>query len=231
MSSEAWSLTPVATLRGPFHQKFGIPRQPGLAPVEAEVVLHPPHDHPDAVRGLASFSHLWLIFLFHAHRPHEGATVRPPRLGGRERVGVFATRSGHRPNPVGLSAVRLLGVDAEAGRLRVAGADLLDGTPILDIKPYVPYADSIPEADPGFADAPPETRSVTFSEAAEQTLAALDDGARLRRELAAVLALDPRPAHQADDPREYRMRYGAFDVVLACNDDRITVHALLPATD
>jgi tRNA-Thr(GGU) m(6)t(6)A37 methyltransferase TsaA len=218
----------VATLHGPFRQKFGIPRQPGLAPVVAEVVLHPPHDHPDTVRGLEAFSHLWLIFLFHAHRPHDGATVRPPRLGGRERRGVFATRSGHRPNPVGLSAVRLLDIDAETGHLRVEGADLLDGTPILDIKPYVPYADCIPEADPGFAGDAPGTHPVVFSHEAELVLAGLADGDRLRRELAAVLALDPRPAHQTDGAREYRMRYGEFDVVMDCEDDRTIVRSLRP---
>ena len=226
VNSDPWHFEAIGTLESPFRQKFGIPRQPGLAPVSATLRLHPPHDRPEALRGLDGFSHLWLLFVFHGHRPSGHTTVRPPRLGGRERLGVFATRSSHRPNPIGLSAVRLLEIDAASGRLHLEGADLLHGTPILDIKPYVPYADAIPDAEAGFAPSAPQRRPVRFAAAAEAVLARQPNGESLRRELSSVVALDPRPAHQSGEARSYRMRYREFDVVMDFGDEVVTVTAL-----
>ena len=153
----------------PLPGKFGIPRQPGLAPhALATVTLLPPYNQIDSVRGLDSFSHVWLIFAFHQTAGHGWRpTVRPPRLGGNARVGVFASRSTFRPNPLGLSVAELLGIDSEHGVvLRLRGVDLLDGTPILDIKPYIPFVDSQPQARGGFVDGPPATLAVEWSAAA-----------------------------------------------------------------
>lgn len=223
VNSDSWSFSPIGTLHSPFRQKFGIPRQPGLAATGASLILHPPHNRPEALRGLSGFSHLWLVFVFHGHGAARGTTVRPPRLGGRERLGTFATRSSYRPNPIGLSAVRLLEVNATEGRLELEGADLLDGTPILDIKPYLPYADAHPDARAGFAPEAPQPWPVAFTAAVHDTLARHPDGTRLALELEQVLALDPRPAHAAGEARAYRMRYADFDVVMTFSDGVITV--------
>lgn len=207
-------MQPVARVHSPYREKFGIPRQPGLVDVESTVELLPGFDGAEMVEGLEGFSHLWLNFVFHAcvdqgWKPR----VRPPRLGGNRRVGVFASRSPFRPNHLGLSVVELLGIDTTAGgvSLRVRGADLLDGTPVLDIKPYVPYSDALPEARAGFApEAPAATLSVLFSDAA---LAALGDDLHLRHLIEAVLSQDPRPAYQADDPeRIYGVRLAEVNV-------------------
>jgi len=184
-----------------FPEKFGIPRQSGQVPAATgEVVLRPPYARPEAVRGLEACSHVWLLFLCHqaqGWRP----TVRPPRLGGNTRLGVFASRSPFRPNPIGLSVVQLDGVDTTAGvRLKVSGVDMVDGTPILDIKPYLPWADAIPEARGGVADQAPQSLAVSFSPEAEQQLAH-DDPRRTLIEQ--VLALDPRPAYHRDPERRY----------------------------
>ena len=148
-------IEPVAYFRSPLSEKFGLPRQAGLAEsLRGTVVLEPAFRAPEALRGLDGFEYLWLIWGFHLNREDaaEGLTVRPPRLGGNERVGVFASRSPYRPNPLGLSSVRIESIDAEAGEIRVLGADLADGTPIYDIKPYVEYADSHPGVRSGFVD-------------------------------------------------------------------------------
>jgi tRNA-Thr(GGU) m(6)t(6)A37 methyltransferase TsaA len=208
-----WPMESVAVLRSPFKEKFGIPRQPGLVDIEACVEMLPGYDRPEMFEGLEGFSHLWLSFVFHAcvgqgWKPR----VRPPRLGGNQRVGVFASRAPFRPNHLGLSVVELLDIDTGDGvRLTVRGADLLDGTPILDIKPYVPYVDAIPDARAGFAPEAPRARlAVRFSEAAIEAIAG---DAQLVRLIEAVLAQDPRPAYQADDPdRLYGMRLAAVNV-------------------
>lgn len=154
-----FQFAPIGVIRSCFRQKFGIPRQPRLVPAaRATLELLPSYAQPEAVRGLEGFSHLWLLFVFHGiPAGHWQPTVRPPRLGGNQRMGVFATRSSFRPNPIGLSAVALERIEISAGRvvLHLAGVDVLDGTPVLDIKPYVPYADSIPEAVGGFANEAP----------------------------------------------------------------------------
>lgn len=195
-----------------YTEKFGIPRQPGLiSAAEATLELLRPYNRPEAVKGLDGFSHIWLTFVFHGiKREQWRPTVRPPRLGGNQRLGVFATRSTHRPNPIGLSVVELSGIECSAGKvlLRLKGADLLDGTPVLDIKPYIPYVDSVADASAGFAAEEPQTRlEVHFSEEAQVACDLLRTRyPQLRQLIIEVLAQDPRPAYQAE--RDERREYG-----------------------
>jgi tRNA-Thr(GGU) m(6)t(6)A37 methyltransferase TsaA len=201
----------IGRIRTPFAEKFGIPRQAGLAPAAiGEVVLTPPFDRDEMVKGLTKFSHIWLIFVFdqaisEGWRPQ----VRPPRLGGQEKVGVFASRSPHRPNHLGMSVVRLLGLSRQSGGLvlHVAGIDLLDGTPLLDIKPYLPAADSVAEAVDNFLAAPPPPLAVTVHPQVERFCRQYQEesGRALRQLLVECLACDPRPASQRDE-REFGMR-------------------------
>ena len=198
-----FSFGPIGTLHSCYSEKFGIPRQPGLVKsATATLELLPPFNMPDALRGLEEFSHLWIVFLFHqSARDQWKATVRPPRLGGNDRVGVFASRSNFRPNPIGLSVVELKKI--EGTTLHLAGGDFLDETPVLDIKPYIPYADSIPHASGAFAAAAPEPENrVDFSSEAEQSVQQLENKNRpaLRQLIADMLTYNPRPAYQGDDP-------------------------------
>ena len=203
----------IANIRSEFPTKFGIPRQSGLVKeLTATVVFTPEFRNADALRGIEGFSHLWLIWEFSmARRDRWSPTVRPPRLGGNTRMGVFATRSPFRPNPIGLSCVRLLGVEvtAEDGPvLHVAGADLMDGTPIYDIKPYVPYADSHPDALGGFtSDADDFLLEVDFPGELLEKIPP-----EHREALLGVLAHDPRPSYQDDPERVYGMAFAGFDV-------------------
>lgn len=203
----------IGIVHSPYREKFGIPRQPGLVrAAEATLELLPPYDRAEAVKGLEGFSHIWVSFLFHAVKREEWRpTVRPPRLGGNRRIGVFASRSTHRPNPIGLSVVELAGIDCNENRvvLRLRGADLLDGTPVIDIKPYIPYVDSIPGARGGFADEAPERKlSVAFSGEAFDTCRRLEERYPVLRTLIEeVLAQDPRPAYRAERGSEDRL-YG-----------------------
>ncbi len=213
-----FSFAPIGVIRSCFGEKFGIPRQPGLVPAaRATLELLPPYNQPATVRELAGFSHLWLIFVFHGIPWGQWQpTVRPPRLGGNRRLGVFASRSPFRPNPIGLSAVRLEQVEIAQGqvRLHLAGIDLLDGTPVLDIKPYVPYADAIPEAAGGFAPTAPETTlKVAFSPAASAFCAAWPEG-DLRELISQLLRQDPRPAYERANPapQAYGMKLYNLDV-------------------
>ena len=222
----------IARIRSDFSTKFGIPRQSGLVEeLEAAVVFEPEYRNPDALRGLEGFSHLWLIWEFsQAKRESWSPTVRPPRLGGNRRLGVFATRSPFRPNPIGLSCVRLLGVDLhtpDGPVIRVAGADLMDGTPIYDVKPYLPYADCKPEALGGFA-AQPKQASLTV-DFPEELLALVPE--RKRQALRGVLAQDPRPSYQEDPQRVYGMTFGGLEVKFRVEGDRLTVCQVEPAPE
>ena len=205
-------MIPIAHVHSDFPAKFGVPRQAGLVPeLRARVVFTPEFRNPDAVRGLDGFSHIWLIFQFHqAIKEGFSPTVRPPRLGGETRLGVFATRSPFRPNAIGLSSVRLLGIetDAELGPvLQIAGADLVDGTPVLDIKPYI-GADQHPDAVLGFTTSNADYRlAVDFP---AELLALVPEGQRPG--LLGVLAEDPRPAYQRDPERDYGLSFAGLNV-------------------
>ena len=209
---------PIGVIHSCFREKFGIPRQAGLVPAaRATLELLPPYSQPAAVRGLEGFSHLWLIFVFHGVPAGRWqATVRPPRLGGNRRLGVFATRSPFRPNPIGLSAVKLERIAIHQGQavLHLAGVDLLEGTPVLDIKPYLPYADRIAEASGGFApEAPTTGLTVDFSPAARAFCAAWPEG-DLQELIRQILRQDPRPAYERTDlePQAYGMKLYHLDV-------------------
>lgn len=214
----------IARVRTDFPTKFGIPRQSGLVEaLEAEVVFEPAFRNPDAVRGLEGFSHIWLIWEFtEAGRENWSATVRPPRLGGNVRMGVFATRSPFRPNPIGLSSVRLLSVDLNDPRgpiLRIAGADLMDGTPVYDIKPYVPLSDAHPDAAGGFSEMASAHRlHVEFPGKWLQMIPI-----EKREALIGVLENDPRPSYQHDPARKYGFAFAGFDVRFHVDGNRLTV--------
>lgn len=221
----------IARIENSFTGTFGIPRQSGLADrTTARVVFVPEFRNPDALRGIEEYSHLWLLWEFtEIKKPDEGwhATVRPPRLGGNTRVGVFATRSPYRPNPIGLSLVRLLGVDydcADGPAILVAGADLMNGTPVYDIKPYLPYADCKPDAVGGFSDRFSSYRlAVTVSEEAKAQAEALGISEEKMTELSEVLSLDPRPAYQNDPERLYGMSFGDYEVGFFVTEEGIKV--------
>lgn len=226
-----FSFTPVATVKSCFKTKFGIPRQPGLIQeATGEIVLLPPFNQPNTVRGLEEFSHIWVLFVFHQSiREQWKATVRPPRLGGDKRVGVFASRSPFRPCPIGLSVLKLTDVVCAHGKvsLKVKGLDLVDGTPVLDIKPYIPYADSIPDAIGGFAPVAPEgeAMTVTFSENAEKQCHVIEnrglpgfmDFARK------LIAANPRPAYQKEDGRVYGIFIYDYEVVWRVEEEQAFV--------
>lgn len=204
------SVSPVGIVRSCFKEKFAIPRQPQLAPAAQGVLeLLAPFDQGDAVAGLEQVSHVWLLFLFHqALEDKPRLKVRPPRLGGNKSMGVFATRATHRPNGIGQSVVRLEGV--EPGRLLLSGIDLLDGTPVLDIKPYVPYADSVADATNQMADGAPQPIAVHWSDSAlpQAREHALRLGEPLVELIEQCLAQDPRPAYQVPPPeRVYGVRF------------------------
>ena len=212
---EKMEIKPVADYHGPLTTKFGIPRQSGLIDLPGEIVFRPAFRSPDAVRGLEGFDRIWIIWEFSDNPDAKTfqATVRPPRLGGNTALGVFATRSPFRPNRLGLSCVELVRIDPEGPVLHVKGADLMDGTPIYDIKPYVPYADAFPEARGGFTDTSAwEPLQVDFSPAALEVLAAQPDPDVLRTRLEQVLAQDPRPRFHHDPDRLYGMPFGPFDI-------------------
>ena len=212
----------IARIHSEFPEKFGIPRQSGLVPsLQARIVFEPEFRNPDALRGIEGFSHLWLIWEFsEAKRETWSPTVRPPRLGGNKRIGVFATRSPFRPNAIGLSCVRLEAVDPKDGPvLVVSGADLLDGTPIFDIKPYLPYADAIPDAVGGFAPTAPQEKLTVLL---PDNLAEKFPGQKLQA-LRELLALDPRPSYQDQPNRVYGMRFGGYQIHFRVQESVLTV--------
>ena len=214
----------IARIHTDFPTKFGIPRQSGIiASLQATIIFEPEYRNPDAVRGLEDFSHIWLLWQFsEAVRDDWSPTVRPPRLGGNVRKGVFATRSPFRPNPIGLSSVKLekVEIDSKFGPiLHVSGADLMDGTPIYDIKPYIAYTDSHPEAVSGFASTPAEfLLEVVFPESLLQKVPE-----NQRKSLIDVLAHDPRPQYQDDPDRIYGMAFGGMEVKFKVEERLLTV--------
>ena len=229
MAEQTFTMHPVAHIESDFAEKFGIPRQSGLVDaLRARVVFEPPYRDPSALRGIEQFSHIWLLWQFtQAMRSGWSPTVRPPRLGGNTRVGVFATRSPFRPNPIGLSCVELVGVEEHTPQgpvIYVAGADLMDGTPIYDIKPYIPFADSRPDAAEGYT---AQTRTyrleVRCPEALRASLAPEQGEA-----LAGVLAGDPRPSYQDDPARVYGMRFAGHEVRFTVAEGVLTVCGIAP---
>lgn len=218
------NIEPIAYFHSPFHSKFGIPKQSGLVEeLEGSIVFCPEYRNADALRGLDEFDYLWLIWGFSANKPAATSlVVRPPLLGGNEKMGVFATRSPFRPNALGLSSVRISRIETDTTRgpvITVVGADLMDGTPIYDIKPYIPYADSHPEAKGGFTDTHaicrltvviPDCFHHLFSQSQLQALYK-------------VLELDPRPHYHKSGQKEYGMPYMDYDVHFTVNDGVLTV--------
>ena len=214
----------IAKMRSDFPTKFGIPRQSGLVEaLESTIVFEPAFRNSDALRGIEGYSHLWIIWQFSkAVREEWSPTVRPPRLGGNTRIGVFATRSPFRPNNLGLSCVKLIGVehtDNEGTVLHVAGADLMDGTPIFDIKPYIPYSDSFPDASGGFTDTADDyILEVVFPDALLNLLPA-----NKRHAVIGVLSHDPRPSYQRKPDRVYGLNFAGFDIRFSVKDTTLTV--------
>jgi tRNA-Thr(GGU) m(6)t(6)A37 methyltransferase TsaA len=229
----------IGIIHSCFKEKFGIPRQSGLIP-EAEALLKilPPYNREEAFRDIEGYSHLWLSFVFHAGiRNHWKPTVRPPRLGGNQRVGVFASRSPFRPNPIGLSVVKLIDLDISSKQvnLRLGGVDLLDGTPVLDIKPYVPYSDAIPDAAAGFAPTPPGGEILlNFSQQAETELQqySTSQTAHLKRLIHQVLANNPRPSYLEQEKRsQFGMRLYDFNIIWEVKDNQYLIVELTPLSE
>ena len=220
------NMEPIGVIHSCFKEKFGIPRQSGLVKsATATLELLPPYNVEEALRGIEEFSHLWIVFAFHKSICEKfQPTVRPPRLGGNTRVGVFATRSPFRPNPIGLSVVELMGVSGTS--LELSGVDFLDGTPVFDIKPYIPYADSVPDAHGAFAHAAPEPQNkISFSEEAENVFQTLEKPQQqLIRDM---LRYNPRPAYQADDPgRTFGTTVFDLNVQWQQDGDAITIQSI-----
>lgn len=220
----------IARMKSDFPDKFGIPRQSGIVPeLTATIVFEPEFRNWDALRGLEDFSHIWIIWQFsQAVRSEWSPTVRPPRLGGNTRMGVFATRSPFRPNALGLSSVKILGIEktAEYGPvIHVAGADLLDGTPILDIKPYIPYCDCHPDASGGFTAA-----ADNFILEVDIPPAFLNKVPETKRDaLIGVLTHDPRPSYQRDSQRQYGLTFAGLNIRFTVQEDTLTVVSITPA--
>lgn len=216
----------IAHIKNDFTSKFGIPRQSGLVPeMMSQIIFEPEFRNPDAIRGLEDFSHLWLIWNFSQSKPTESLTVRPPRLGGNKRIGVFATRSPFRPNPIGLSCVKIekIEIDADLGPvISVLSADLMDGTPIYDIKPYIPYADCIPNAVGGFADNVKEYRlNVNMP---SDICGGIDE--KFKSALYEILANDPRPSYQNEPERIYSFEFGGYKIRFKADEKNLTLTEL-----
>lgn len=214
----------IAKIHNDFKEKFGIPRQSGLSgELTSRIVFEPEYRNPDALRGIDGYSHLWLIWQFsEAIREDWSPTVRPPRLGGNKRVGVFATRSPYRPNPIGLSSVRLEKIEvteSEGTVLIVSGADLLDGTPIFDVKPYIAYSDCHTDAVSGFAD--PVKEYALKVDFCKDLLSKVHTSKQ--NSLIKILEQDPRPSYQNDPEREYGMRFADYEIFFKVDGDTLTV--------
>jgi tRNA-Thr(GGU) m(6)t(6)A37 methyltransferase TsaA len=231
---KSYSFEPIGVIRSCFKEKFGTPRQSGLVPeATAQVEILPAFRQKEAFRCLEEFSHIWILFIFHQCEARQWKpTVRPPRLGGNRRVGVFASRSGFRPNPIGQSVVELASVELqkEAVRLHLKGIDLIDGTPILDIKPYLVYADSVPHARSGYAQrAPMSSKSIIFSATAAHACRQFEKGRypQLEALVANLLSMDPRPGYKArDDHRSYGLSLWDLNILFNVEKDRIVVESI-----
>lgn len=226
------TIKPIGIIHSPYKEKFAVPRQPRLTPsATARIRLLDEANSPEAVRGIEEFSHLWLLFLFDQNLDAGWTpTVRPPRLGGNERVGVFATRSPFRPNGIGMSAVELKGITHKGGQvwLELGSVDLVDGTPIVDIKPYIPYSDAIAEANGGFAQNAPKQLEVIFAELADQQLRFHANQRQVRAVIQEVLSQDPRPAYKKNhvDNKEYAVNLFDLNVKFKVNGEIVTVTAI-----
>lgn len=227
----------IGYMHSPYQEKFGIPRQPNLVQVESYIEMSAPYNDLLAFEGIEAFSHLWLIWQFHDNKNQASTDkfrpqVRPPRLGGNQKIGVFATRSMYRPSPMGLSVVQFKKVEkvGKSVRLYVTGSDLLNGTPILDIKPYIQYSDSVPEAQSGYAQDEPARKRVQWSEHAQIIRDQLVNDAKLNLqlidELEQVLSLDPRPAYQQDETRIYGMNFANLNVRFVVREEDIEIQEL-----
>lgn len=223
----------IGMMHSPFREKFGIPRQPNLVNIETYIQLCAPYNNISAFDGIEEFSHLWLLWHFHENKNLNQSNfrpqVRPPRLGGNQRKGVFATRSMYRPAPIGMSVVQLNRIECVGKELRVyvMGSDLLHGTPILDIKPYVHYSDAIDNAQSGYADIQPQIKPVIWSDnASQQCQSLIVDGLttlKIIESLEQVLALDPRPAYQHDEQRLYGMSFDQLNVQFQVKEENVFV--------
>ncbi|MBI1422563.1 MAG: tRNA (N6-threonylcarbamoyladenosine(37)-N6)-methyltransferase TrmO [Gammaproteobacteria bacterium] len=236
MVDQTWTCHPIGRIHSPLKEKFGLPRQSGLvAQLKSQLEILPPYDRDEAFTALTGYSHIWVVSVFHlAVREHWQPTVRPPRLGGNERVGVFASRAPYRPNPIGLSLCALEDIRRRDGRLylSIRGCDLVDGTPVLDIKPYLPYADSVADAHAGFTDeVPRELLRVNWSEEADaQVIQWSTRYPDLRVLVEELIAQDPRPAYQRDSvTHEYGMRVYECNIRFAVSGEQATVLAVEPA--
>ncbi len=226
-----YTFEPIGYIRSCFKEKFGIPRQPGLvSKARATLIIEPPYSQPEAFRQLERFSHIWVLFVFHESvRRDWKPTVRPPRLGGNRRVGVFASRSGFRPNPIGQSVVELLSIVTTTNKieLNLGGVDLLDGTPVLDVKPYIPYADAIDGASAGYANQQPVAKwPVVFSEMAAHRCdkAQTSRYPDLKTLIVDLLSLDPRPGYQEENTSSrHGIRLWDLDIKFRFNGDHILV--------
>ena len=227
----------IGYMQSPYQEKFGIPRQPNLVQVESYIEMLEPYNDLLAFEGIEAFSHLWLIWQFHDNKNQQDAAkfrpqVRPPRLGGNQKIGVFATRSMYRPAPLGLSVVQFKKVEkvGKSIRLYVVGSDLLNGTPIVDIKPYIQYSDAVPDAISGYAQEQPTRKKVQWSEhALMQRNLFMQQGQLTQQnidELEQVLSLDPRPAYQDDAERIYGMKFVTVDLKFVVREDVIEIKAL-----
>ena len=219
---KGFSINPVAEIKNGYNEKFGVPRQSGLASgIKSEIVFADKYKDENLIRDIEQYSHLWLIWGFTENNGDWSPTVRPPKLGGNKRVGVFATRSPYRPNSLGLSVVKLEEVrNTKAGKtLIVSGADLVNGTPIFDIKPYLPYVDSIPDAKGGFSEEfKDDVLKVTIPENIKDKMLPEDI-----TEITSILSLNPKPQYQNDEKRIYGLSYKNFEIKFRCNQEEITV--------
>lgn len=217
-------LKQIATIYTPFRQKFGIPRQSNLVEsAKGQIVFERDYKDPEFIKGLDEYDYIWLIFGFSANKPSAGATVRPPRLGGKKHMGVFATRAPYRPNNIGLSSVKLeeISIDPIKGPvITVSGIDMLDGSPIYDIKPYLAYADSHADAKGGFSDGIKKGKNIEVDFPKELLFRLPEE---LREGANEVLSQDPRPAYDARKQREFNLSYGGYDICFAANEDKLIV--------